>query len=270
MPASSAPLQPDGSFALAVLPGPGIVLAAASPRDAYQVALLDDRELADLFRDGAHHGGGSWVRIDVGGVEAERCVDRYNALALIKPDERAESLALDFTLRPARGLRGTVLGPDGKPLPGASVVGLTSMPDAERLEGASFAVEGLNPRRTRELIFHHQEQGLGKVLTLRGDENQALTVRLEPCGVVTGRVVDKGGILVPGVLVSFFIPGKNGSFVPAETGRDGRFRVSLVPGQAYSFGISSARSLLGDLSDLRGLRVESGGSKDLGDLPLGD
>jgi RNA polymerase sigma factor (sigma-70 family) len=268
MAASSSPLQPDGSYRLMVLPGPGVVMVAASPRDSYAVALLDDKELVNLFGDGRYHGGGSWIHIAVGGGEEQRCVDRYNALALIKPDERAESLALDLTVQPARRRRGTVVGPDGKPLSGVRVSGLTSMPDAETLERASFTVEGLNPRRTRQLIFHHREKGLAKVVTLRGDEPKPWTVQLETCGWISGRLVDKNNKPVPGEMVICTPPGIHGLEVTAaKTDAGGRFRLGLVAGQNYSLRLSSIRRLLREED---AVEVESGRSKDLGDFPLGD
>src|SRR5262249_24872076 len=45
--AASAVVQPDGSYSLVVLPGPGVVCATASPRNLYAVARVDDNELAN-------------------------------------------------------------------------------------------------------------------------------------------------------------------------------------------------------------------------------
>jgi hypothetical protein len=268
--ASSATLEADGSYSLTVLPGPGVVLVAASPRDSYACARIDDRELANLFTDGENHGGGSWLYM--GPPWGQRCIDRYNALTLIQPDEKEKSLRRNITVQATPPLRGTVIGADGQPLRGVRVCGLTSMPDAEMLEGPSFLVEGLNPQRTRELSFHHPEKGWGKVLTIRGDETNELTVQLEPCGVVVGRLVDREGRPVPEVGIRFFSSGK-GLDAAAETDREGRFRAALVPGLPYRAGIQYQKGRtrpprlprsVGDLT------VESGHTKDLGELLLGD
>src|SRR5262249_26045210 len=40
---SSAPVRPDGSYALTVLPGPGALVVTASPRGFYASAALDER-----------------------------------------------------------------------------------------------------------------------------------------------------------------------------------------------------------------------------------
>ena len=262
VPASSAPLRPDGSYSLTVLPGPGVVLAVASPRDSYEVAALDDRELASVFDDGDDHSvrdwqGNHWLDVAVSGRRWSRCIDRFNALALIRPATTATSLAVDLSVRPARRLRGTVVGPDGAPLGGVRVVGLTSMPDAEVLPGASFTVEGLNPRRTRQLLFDHREKGLGKLVTVRAEDGP-LTVRLEPCAVVVGRVVDRAGKPVAGERV-LFSPGKVKG--PDRTDEAGRFRTELVAGRKYLLILRRRRLAL---------EVEAGRTVDLGDLVAGD
>ena len=268
MPASSAAIQPDGSYSLIVLPGPGIVLVAASPRDSYASAWLDDKMLANLFNDGRNHGGGSWIHVAVGGgIQWRRCVDRYNTLSLINPDEKVKSLALDFTVMPARPLRGTVDGPDGKPLLGVRVCGLTSMPDAETLESASFTVEGLNPRRTRELSFCHKEKSLGKVITVRGDETKALSVQLEPCGIVIGRLVDKAGMPVQGEDI-WFGCGNTDLQGRAQTDQLGRFRAALMPGLTYQYGLFTSSRLPQKKEHV--IAVESGQTENLGDLVLDD
>jgi hypothetical protein len=264
---SSALIRPDGSYSLVVLPGPGVVCVAGSPRNSYAVARVDADDLANLFHDGMDHGmsQGLFTATQNGG-QGSCCINGYHALSLINPDEGAELPALGLTLHPARPLKGTVVGPDGLPLTGVRVIGLTAMPDEEVLDSASFTVTGLNPRRSRDLTFHHKGKNLGKVLTVRGDETEPLTVPLDPCGSVTGRMVDQDGKPVPGVTVCFgraSIP----SNVVAETDGGGRFRAALVPGEKHVLLLSGSRRLLRDVGPLE---VEPGRSKDLGDLPLSD
>jgi hypothetical protein len=262
VPASSSSLGPDGSYSLAVLPGPGIVLVAASPRDSYASARLEEKELAALCK-GAAGGAAAWAHIaDRPARSPARVVDRYNALALINPDGRAAPPKRDFILHRARPLRGTLLVHDGERLAGVVVSGLTSMPDAEVLESASFTVEGLNPRVPRRLSFYHGGKRLGKTLTLRGEQTEALTVRLEPCGEVIGRVADRAGKPVAGMKV-IFGRADNGLTVLAKTDPQGRFRATLVPGFKYPV----PRRLTRDFAELE---VGPGQVRDLGDLLLAD
>jgi hypothetical protein len=265
--ASSTVVRPDGSYTLAVLPGPGVVCVAASPRNSYAAAVVEDRELAELFHDGADHGGGRWLVAAVGANgRVPLGVDRYNALALIRPDKGAASLALDLTLPPGRTLRGTVAGPDGEPLTGVEVVGLTALPVEEVLDTASFTATGLSPRRNRDLFFRHEGKALGKVLTVRGDEPGPLKVRLDPCGSVVGRLADAHGTPLPGAVL-YFDCGENVLGVLAETDRAGRFRATLLPGQRYSWRLYGARRLS---SDVGAVALEPGRSRDLGDLLTAD
>jgi RNA polymerase sigma factor (sigma-70 family) len=268
--ASTALVRPDGSYSLVVLPGPGVVCVAASPRNSYAVARVDDKELANLFDQGINHGddqcpGTTLTAIGARGQGILQ-VNKYNSLSLISPDARAEFLALELTLQPARTLKGTVVRPDGQPLTGVKIIGLTAMPDYDMLESASFTVTGLNPRLTRNLFFHHREKNLGKALTIQGDETRPLQVQLEPCGTLIGRFVDKTGKPVPGVNVGFSLPGGAYKSLNTATDAHGRFRMEgLVPGAKYF--LTSSRP---PLKDLGWIEVDSGRSKDLGDLPLAD
>jgi hypothetical protein len=159
-----------------------------------------------------------------------------------------------------------VVGPAGEPLAGVKVSGLTSMPDAEGLESASFTVEGLNPEVPRQLSFYHGEKRLGKALTLRGEQTEGLTVRLEPCGEVIGRVADRAGKPVAKMTVLFVRP-ENVLTVLAKTDPQGRFRATLVPGLKYHVGLTSRWRPTRDRDELE---VGPGQVRDLGDFQLTD
>jgi hypothetical protein len=263
---SSCVVQPDGSFRLAVLPGPGVVCTAASPRDWYAVALVDEEKLAGLVKDGINREFGYHLRTAVGSREGVAVVSLYHALALINPREWAEAPALELTVQRARPIKGTVVGPDGEALTGVAVVGLSPAPDDVPLESPSFTIRGLNQRSTRNVYFHHDKLGLGKTLTLHSDEAEPLTVQLEPCGSVVGRLTDKSGKPAPALGLTF--RARDGHlFAQAETDPQGRFRALLVPGCKYAFGLYPPRPLLRDDT---AVEVQSGQTKDLGDLTLGE
>lgn len=167
-PASSAFIEPDGSFRLVVLPGPGVVCVAASPRNVYAVALVNDRELASIGRNLAEteHLATALGERGQGTLD----VNKYHAVSLINPDNNLNDLKLDLVVQPAGELLCTVVGPDGQPLTDVEAMGLTAISRIEILEGATFTVRGLNPRRTRDLYLRHLEKDLGKFLIIRGDE----------------------------------------------------------------------------------------------------
>jgi RNA polymerase sigma factor (sigma-70 family) len=266
--ASSALVHPDGSFSLVVQPGPGVVCAAALPRNSYAVAVIDESELANLGIERRNVGGCLCLQAAVGARGRTIIYENtYNALLLINPDERALFVTLDITLQPARRLNGTVVDPQGKPLTSVNVIGLTALTEEEVLDGASFTVMGLNARGNRTLFFHHRDSGLGKVLTIRGDEIGPLSVQLDPCGSVGGRIVGKDSKPVPEMTLRLIPNLGKADFRTAKSDRDGRFRTALAPGQRYRLQLLGPRRLLSDVTDVQ---VELGGSKDLGDLLLAD
>jgi hypothetical protein len=265
---SSAPVQPDGSYRLTVLPGPGIVVVAASPRDSYAGAWVDEEQLAAIVGKSAcgKRCSESWIPTAIGGRRDGFSLDRYNGLGLINPADDAEAQALDLKVRPAPAIRGTVVGPDGQAITGVGVTGLSTESMAEILDSATFRVEGMNPRATRELTFHHRERGLSAVVTVRGDQSEPLTVRLSPCGVVRGRLVNKSGKPLSGSAVGFY--GRiSGTEVITETDQDGRFRADLIAGPEYSVGLPGGQRFQQPIS---GVQVESGRDTYLGALRVTD
>jgi hypothetical protein len=269
VPASTATVRSDGAYSLPVLPGPGIIGVVASPREDYAAADLMSKDWTDflqqqptLLPQNPLTGLNTSVAIALGlGFNGALPIDKYHSLALINPPKDAQSQVQDLALQSAHTVCGTVRGPDGLPLTGVQVVGLTAVRlDCEVLENASFTVTGLNSQDSREIFFQHREKKLGKVVTVRADAAQPVTVKLEPCGTATGRLVDELGIPMPRarlVLSEDDSPG----FAIAQTDNLGRFQVALYPGQKYSWG--SLRPLLKDLGTVQ---VEAGQIRDLGDL----
>jgi hypothetical protein len=227
----------DGSFALAVLPGPGVVAVRSGFLiSRYMPALVTARELRAFFK------GTAFRRDDLvvfRGPGDEFPLDQiaYHALVLLNPAEKTKSLRRDVALDPGRAIRGSIVGPDGQPVAGAAVEGLGNwIGPSTTLTGADFALEHVNPRRTVELVVRHREKGLGAVAMVRGDEKGPVMVRLRRFGSVTGRLVDRDGQPACGVVVWVFAR-KDGSFsrlARLKTDRDGRYRFDgLVPGQEH-------------------------------------
>jgi RNA polymerase sigma factor (sigma-70 family) len=272
---SSATTGPDGSYAVVALPGPGVIAVTAHSFDnRYMPALLTVQEMKEFYKtwvfpEGQRGAYSEKMLLQCVGTHISGLIqDNYNVLAMIEPDAKSDTLTRDVVVPRAQSLRGSVTGPDGKALAGATAFGLVAhVFSSTTLETADFTVSGINPKRTRELLFIHSEKGLGFHRELRGDEKGPLTIRLQPLGTASARVLDKDKQPVTGMLLKIFrqaLIGPGGQEV--KTDKDGRFRTSgLVPGQKY--GLYSADGSL-RLSKNFDLVVESGKDKDLGDLQV--
>jgi RNA polymerase sigma factor (sigma-70 family) len=255
---------PDGSFAVVAVPGPGLLCARADDDGRYLPAVIPaPRPSISLI------------------------LEEYHAVVAIDPKEGdAKSTARDLTLEPAGILPGTVTDPEGKPLAGAHVAGMSGtvrllFGRTQTLESASFTAGGISPDHPRKIVFYHVERKLAKVQSIRGDEKGPLAVRLQPLSTVTGRVVDADGRPRAGVKVkaSLFIPQDDRDDLPLEllleypswgkllnrettTDTEGRFRLEgLVPGLRYE------HKMDGDKPRTQMLAPPGPGStKDLGDL----
>jgi hypothetical protein len=226
--------RPDGTFRIAALPGPGIISA-----------------------DGPY---GEFVR---------------GSSAHINPDRDGRSAPCVIYLDPGRTLRGTILDPDGKPLSGVRLFNVKPRHfwASQPLAGASFTLTALDSQGGRSLIFLHPEKHLVKALEVRGDTPGPLTIRLEPAGTLTGRLVETGGQPRPHVPLAVYFARKDDGSVALHlpervtTDQDGRFRIEgVAPGLVYQ--ILEAGKQPNDTIAVVATRlsVKAGETKDLGDV----
>jgi RNA polymerase sigma factor (sigma-70 family) len=266
VPRAEAVTGPDGSYALTALPGPGVIGVTGPRRDLYMAAWVTLKERKDFFKgilvDPPHE---IVLNIDGGGnLRGAIAQDNYHALVLLEPGEKEEGLVKDVALEPGHTVKGRVVAPDGQPLPGVTVFGLVQSFSKETLPGAEFTVRR-NPREpNRPLVFYHKEKNLGFfVKELHGDTSEPLTVKLEPCGSASGRVLDQDGQPVAGLRLQVLGRGLHSlaESRPILTDKEGCFRAEgLVPGQQY--GIELSRSSRSPTFVV----AEPGMHKDLGDI----
>jgi hypothetical protein len=136
-------------------------------------------------------------------------------------------------LDPGRTLQGTVLGPGGKPLPGARLSGLKSMGywDHEPLMQAEFAISSRGPDETRLLQMIHEEKKLAGWLKVCADEKGPIRTRLEAWGTLTGRLVTPDG--EPMTNVSIHTGSRGG-----RPDKEGKFRIEgLAAGLKYNLSV---------------------------------
>ncbi|HUY90176.1 MAG TPA: carboxypeptidase regulatory-like domain-containing protein [Pirellulales bacterium] len=272
-PCASAVCDAKGRYAIPVLPGPGVLCFRGAPwRDAYTVYMPADVSIQQI--DDFYKSVGLQRPTDIGegllptaplavGVEPPL---GYNQVVFINPSEDEQSLAIDAQIPIGGVVKGTVLDPDGQPLPGAEILGLSNSHFEERkLETAEFEVAALNPRQERTLLVRDRARNLAAYRLLRGDEPGPIEMRLQTCGSLIGRLLDEDGEPVAKTQLGLGRPHHSPEFTPF-TDADGRFRVDAVaPGMEYEITIPEPGRIGLTLATVV---VVPGETKDVGDLRL--
>jgi hypothetical protein len=266
---SPATVEPDGSFAVAAIPGRGLLCARAA----------EDRFTRAEF---AGASGETPVLLQFATFHSIKEVDLSETVPL--------SLQCSFALDPGRTLRGQVCGPDGEPLNGAFAAGLTGAPSSvdgsspkPKLDAADWTAVALKPESPRTLVFWDEEKKLGKALLVHGDEPAPVSIRLEPLGSVAGVLVDAGGRAQAGAKLQVrysarqekTLPGELGKGIPglippalslpeATTGQNGGFRIEgLIGGIEYDVFVQQGQK---SSSLARAITLAGGECKTLGNV----
>ncbi len=258
----------DGTFRFPGLPGRG-VLAARAWGDQYRMAVGADK-IKGREADGHFRTYPSYI-----------LAQGFHALIEVNPAKDAKELTCEIQLDPGRSLKGTVYGPDGKPLAGARASALKSYGYWDSpLKTAEFVLTGMETGKPRLVQFAHEEKNLAGFLFVNGDEKGPLKATLVPAGTLTGRLVmPDGQPVTEGQLIAhgdpLGAPGKaknaplNGSLPTGiRPGKDGKFRIAgLAPGLTYKLGLLQGY-YLHELAGAAGgeLRFKAGETKDLGDI----
>jgi RNA polymerase sigma factor (sigma-70 family) len=250
----------DGTFQQIVMPGRGLI-AVRAWRGHYLMGLGADKikgqDDQGLFRTYPHLCHAS----------------EYHAVIEINPAKGSGTVTCDVVLDPGRSVAGTVLGPDGKPLPGTLAVGLKASYSREPLKTAGFTLFNLRAGYPRTVAFLHEGKRLAGFLMVRGDEKAPLTVKLQPWATVTGRLVDANGLPRTGLRLTFLAgsgadrhlySGVSSRLVAPD--KDGKFRAEgLVPGMKYHLVTVKNHRITDWLLD--GATFKPGEKKNLGDCP---
>jgi RNA polymerase sigma factor (sigma-70 family) len=252
----------DGSYRMVGLPGPGLIAVH-----------YDGGHLLVPERDDEY---GNKEKPVLTAPSQIAPLINYTALARIEPAKGVEKVTRDVTLDPGWTFTGTVLGPDGKPLTGVRVFGLSHrFPSWDRAEltSAAFTVRAFNPHRPRDVFFQHPQKGLVGVAQQPKENGESVTVRMEPGATVTGRLVDVSGKPRAGVELEVRFRLKRDPLwdrYPREgryphelikTDQEGRFRIeALLPDREFRLTDGKAELPFGAL--------RSGQTKDLGDVQV--
>ncbi len=252
----------NGRYQVVGLPGHGLVTLLASDAD-------------DKYPRGA---GRESITIEEGSdfVRTQPfLVSPVNAhyLAELNIDAAANTIERDIQLHVGSELHGTVLDPEGKPLTGGRCAGLTNIAYWNELDDEHFSIHHLEHDQKRRIYFYHEARDLAGSIEVSGNAAGPIVVKLQPAGVLKGRVLFDNGDPAEHVELHGS-RGKNqdlprgilGRRAPL-TDRDGKFTISgLAPGLFYSLHVIRGSRLLG--TPIEDVTVGPGETKDLGDLTI--
>jgi hypothetical protein len=283
-------VESGGAFRGIVPPGPGVLLLEASPgmpfmwestlpwkeSDGYHrrfpYAPLTRREPAD----GAHRAPGA-AGDTLPGAYGPIALDDVVAYRVIKPAANDAPYKVEITIRTAPTRRVRFVDPDGRPVRGALVLGVTSSPRHQViLDGDEIEILALDPTRERCLTARSTDGRLYVQMTVRADSAEPITVRMQQSPGVTGRLVDEAGKPVTGASASGTYPSDDPPPISlprtsVETDADGRFRVEgIFPGHAATIEFHRAGNPASGRSEhyrpesLRKLVLDEGRTRDVG------
>ena len=260
----------DGAFQIAVIPGRG-VLGAWAPGPYRIGAGLENIKGRDPRG------------LDVVAARPNEIIpSNFNTLIEIDPRLGEESITVDIGLDRGRTLKGKLVGPDGEPVAGALMLGAGDYYQRwseSPLPTAEFEVHALGTQRKRGLLFYHEAKHLAGAYLIKPNEAGPLIVKLEPCGTLSGRLLDRGGLPQAGALLTCDRPilfaedgakfDKGALPSSTRTDKDGRFRVSgLVPGLGYTLTAWRDSRFAGRAAV--DVNIRAGEVKELGDIKAGD
>jgi RNA polymerase sigma factor (sigma-70 family) len=256
----------EGRFTLVGMPGRGILAATASGDTATRYLKGAGADAIQGMRE----------------KESDFLTDpvicniyHHHALAEVNPASGTEVLSCDLVLDPGTTVTGTVVDPDGKPLEGVSIdASWGGSFNVESMPSARFRLRAIDTRHPLPFFFRHKERKLAAAVLFRGDESTPVTVRLQKCGTLTGRIVDEEGqpqadLAISGEIQAGQLNIRQGwfGFLWAQTDKDGRFRTEeVVPGVRQSFMAMKNGNFIGRLDPEVLLRP--GETRDLGELKV--
>jgi hypothetical protein len=282
-PAQGTPTDADGRFRLVVVPGPSILLVAALAVDRLGDGTpinpftqpefsAEDRKHLSLR---TNQSDGRFVKT---ANDKEEYLGRAHAGMVLDLAEDAGPIHRDVFLERGRTRKVHLEDADGKPLTGCQAGGLTDeLWLTFALKEASCTVYALRANHPRQLAFVHPQRRLAGLLTLRDDEKDAITVRLQPTGSMSGRVLDAEGQPLAGILVRTDILSNwaarpvdtqlRWQREPVRTGADGRFRIdNVIPHLEHNFILTKGKTYLAIDQPFDLPKVQSAQILDLGDI----
>ena len=250
----------NGNFRIKAIPGPAVLAAVAKDRDA-RLRYLPNRDDDLLERIGGQ---------DMRKVYNSWSADYFDAMVEVNLAADKDELTQDLVFKLGRARTLNIADDSGQPVSEVQAIGRTFPPNRrqEQLEDSRLEIVGLRPTESRLVVLLDEQRELGKVLKVSGAETSPLIVRLLPCAIVNGRVVDEDGIGIENVTIRISpiqeprTDSWSRELEEATTDAYGKFRVILPTGAAIRvFAFSDVGPNFSAT-----IRPKPGATYDLGDL----
>jgi hypothetical protein len=243
-------VEGEGSFRVVVPPGPGVLLLEAAPGMPFMwVFSMPTKEGDGLHRrfpytnvrrripdDGAPRLPGA-AENTLPGAHGPIALESMVAYRVIKPAANDAVYRADISIPAARTRRVRFVDPEGRPVRGSVVVGLTSSPFHQvMMDGDETEVIGLDPTGERRLAAISPDGRLTVETTIRADRPEPIVIRMQRSSGVSGRLVDELGKPIAGSFAAASYNLEDPPAVPqprnsGKTDDDGRFLVQgIFPG----------------------------------------
>ncbi len=279
----------DGRFQLRLPAAPGVILARADRQDPsalFTPLRVRDEDKKYLRKK---NNDPNVIRVGPRDRDDEEYFDtnvrmslRYeNGYSVINPEPKTKTIDLKIEFDPGKSVTLNVTDPDGKPLGGVKLVGLGPFSPPPTFANSEITVGGIDPMgKPVQLYLLHKKRHVCAELKVKGDETSPIAVRMQPCGTVTGRVVDSGGKPVTGAQVIFQMTDgvadrllRQRMFQGASqtaTDADGRFSfTNMFPDVEFDMFVSLPGFRRG-ASGKKQANVKAGEIKDVGEFKLLD
>jgi protocatechuate 3,4-dioxygenase beta subunit len=247
---TSAVIDGEGRFRMAVPPGPGVLLVRAYPGGSYEFGAWKESDgvhrlfpYAPLTSRTTDDGAPQDAADSFSGFTGPIRLTNYHAYRVIDP--AADVTTLDVTLEVPRATSRMLqfVDPEGRAIQGVAVWGLVGTAPwmAVEFDGSEAEAIGLAPGENRQLrVKSNDGKHIGKT-SVNEEDPQLRTVRLEAAARITGRLVDENGnpvkaLLSPQQSTNRADGGGDIGVIPqVRSDEQGRFEIALLmPGERYS------------------------------------
>jgi protocatechuate 3,4-dioxygenase beta subunit len=275
------PTDDKGNFRIVVIPGSGVLMAQVFSRtekfDDQQINPFRAAEFdaEDAKRAKPVNNGGDRIYTSAG--NSIEFLGLEGVVKVLDFAEGTQKATVNLSVDRGKTLAVRIEDPEGKPLPGAVVSGMTELwPIAFSLKKAECTLFALDGVHQRHVVFYHRERKLGGHILVRGDEKEAITVRMEPLGTVTGRLLDPDGQPIPNIEVALSMPLKveselfrfvNANREPVKTDKDGNFRLEgVLPKLIFQLSLRKGRTYYMGEPKIGDKQLGPGKTLELGDV----